>query len=73
LAKYIYESITDPKFTNNFVTDYVGNVKLKFSKENMNLVCEYKSVRNWTEVSENTRKFTNSSKLKEKLRHNKKL
>lgn len=64
LAKYIYESITDPKFTNNFVTDYVGNVKLKFSKENMNLVCEYKSVGNWTEVSENTRKIYKLIKAK---------
>jgi hypothetical protein len=64
LAKYIYESVTDPKFTNNLSTDYVGNVKLKFGKENMNLVCEYKSVGNWTEVSENTRKIYKLIKAK---------
>lgn len=64
LAKYIYASVTDPKFTNNLATDYVGNIKLKFSKENMNLVCEYKSVGNWTEVSENTRKIYNLIKAK---------
>ncbi|MGI9652572.1 hypothetical protein [Chryseobacterium sp. RLHN22] len=64
LAKYIYASVTDPKFINNLATDYVGNVKLKFSKENMNLVCEYKSVGNWTEVSENTRKIYKLIKAK---------
>ncbi len=57
LAKFIYSSVTTPKFTNKFVTDYVGNVKLKFSKINMSLVCEYQSVGNWNEVSENTKKI----------------
>lgn len=64
LAKYIYESVTDPKFTNKFATEYVGNVKLKFSKENMDLICEYKSVGDWTEVSENTRKIYKLIKAK---------
>lgn len=57
LAKYIYESVTNPKLTNILATDYVGNVKLKFDRENMNLICEYKSVGKWNEVSQNTKKI----------------
>jgi hypothetical protein len=57
LARYIYESVTNPKFTNILATDYVGNVKLKFDRENMNLICEYKSVGRWNEVSQNTKKI----------------
>lgn len=67
LAKYIYESVTNPKFTNVLATDYVGNVKLRFGKENMNLVCEYKSVGNWTEVSQNTRKIYELIKAKAEI------
>lgn len=67
LAKYIYESVTNPKFTNVLATDYVGNVKLMFGKENMNLVCEYKSVGNWTEVSQNTRKIYELIKVKAEI------
>lgn len=57
LAKFIYKSVTAPKFTNVFVTDYVGNVKLKFIKTNMSLVCEYQSIGNWSEVSDDTKKI----------------
>ncbi|KFF24137.1 hypothetical protein [Chryseobacterium vrystaatense] len=57
LSKYIYESVTQPKFTNVLATDYVGNVVLKLDTGNMNLVCEYYSVGDWTTVSENTKKI----------------
>jgi hypothetical protein len=64
LAKFIFRSVTAPKFTNAFATDYVGNVKLKFSKINMSLVCEYQSVGHWNEVSDNTRKIYDIIKSK---------
>lgn len=57
LGKYIYKSVTQPKFTNVLATDYVGNVVLRLGTGNMNLVCEYYSVGDWTEVSENTKKI----------------
>lgn len=57
LSKFIYQTITTPKFTNRLATGYVGNVKLSYKKENMNLTCEYKSVGDWTEVSQNTHKI----------------
>lgn len=55
LAKYIFTSVTKPKFTNILATDYVGNVSFTFSRINMNLVCEYQSVSDWTEVSDETK------------------
>lgn len=59
LSKYIYESVTQPKFTNVLATDYAGGVILRFDRENMNLMCEYNSVGDWTTVSENTEKIYN--------------
>lgn len=59
LSKYIYESVTQPKFTNVLATDYAGGVILRFDRENMNLTCEYNSVGDWTTVSENTEKIYN--------------
>lgn len=70
LGKYIYESVTQPKFTDIRATDYAGNVIFKFDKGNMNLVCEYNSVGDWTEVSENTQKIYNLISHKIKLSKN---
>lgn len=59
LSKYIFQSVTKPTFTNKLATDYVGNVSLKFGRENMSLICEYRSVGDWTEISEETLKIFN--------------
>ena len=57
LSKYIFQSITNPKFTDISATDYVGNVELNFEKHNMKLINKYFSVGDWSEVSENTKKI----------------
>ncbi len=67
LAKYIFESISNPKFTDILVSDYVGNVELTFAKSNMKLKCEYRSVGDWTEVSPNTNKIYSLLNSKVKL------
>ncbi|MFC6268217.1 hypothetical protein [Frigoriflavimonas asaccharolytica] len=59
LSKYIFQSVIKPSFTNTSATDYVGNVSLKFKRHNMNLICEYYSVGDWTEISEETKKIFN--------------
>lgn len=57
LAKYIYMSVTEPKFTNVLATDYVGNVMLKYDTGNTKLTCEYNSVGDWSVVSDVIRKI----------------
>ena len=66
LAKYIYESVTKPKFTNALATDYAGRVTLRYDTGNMKLTCEYDSVGDWSLVSEQTKKIYDmiSNKIK---------
>lgn len=66
LAKYIYESVTKPKFTNALATDYAGCVTLRYDTGNMKLTCEYDSVGDWSLVSEQTKKIYDmiSNKIK---------
>lgn len=57
LAKLIFESVTDPKFTNVLATDYAGSVILKYDTGNTKLICEYNSVGDWSSVSDITKKI----------------
>lgn len=57
LAKYIYQSVTNPKFTNVLATDYAGTVKFKYDTGTTKLTCEYNSVGDWSIVSSETRKI----------------
>ena len=57
LVKYIYNSVTNPKFSNVLATDYAGTVQLTLSTGTTKLVCEYHSVGDWSIVSDNTRKI----------------
>ena len=57
LAKYIYESVTEPKFTDILATDYAGSVSLKYNTGNVKLICEYNSVGDWSVVSDATKKI----------------
>jgi hypothetical protein len=57
LAKYIYESITEPKFTDILATEYAGSVSLKYNTGGAKLICEYNSVGDWSVVSDTTKKI----------------
>jgi len=57
LAKYIYQSVTNPTFTNILATDYAGSVKLKYDTGTTKLICEYNSVGDWSIVSNETMKI----------------
>ena len=57
LAKYIYECVTEPKFTNILATEYAGSVSLKYGTGNTKLICEYNSVGDWSVVSDTTKKI----------------
>ncbi|MCO4304994.1 hypothetical protein [Riemerella anatipestifer] len=57
LTKYIYESVTKPKFTNILATDHAGSVILKYDTGNTKLICEYHSVGDWSAVSDITKKI----------------
>ena len=57
LAKYIFESVTQPKFTNIIATEKAGSVILRYDTGNTKLICEYNSVGDWSAVSDVTRKI----------------
>lgn len=57
LAKFIFESVTKPKFTNTLATEYAGSVILKYNTGNTKLICEYNSVGDWSSVSDITKKI----------------
>lgn len=57
LAKYIYKSITEPKFKDILATEYAGSVSLKYNTGGTKLICEYNSVDDWSVVSDTTKKI----------------
>ncbi|GGG65895.1 hypothetical protein [Epilithonimonas arachidiradicis] len=57
LAKYIYESVTKPKFTSIIATEYSGSVSLNYDTGSLRLICEYNSTGNWSAVSDETKKI----------------
>lgn len=51
LAKYVYDALQHPVFTNRQVSCYAGNVYFRIKKGNTSLSCSYYSVGDWTNVS----------------------
>jgi hypothetical protein len=49
--------ITNPHFTDKNATDYAGHVLVKLIDRNTTVMCEYKSVGEWSEVSDLTKKI----------------
>lgn len=66
LFKYIYDIVTNPVYTEQFATCYVGNISIGFSIENTTQICKYNSVGNWTTISPSTKRLY--SLLRERTR-----
>lgn len=64
LYKFVKEVITKPVFTDRASTDYAGYVLIKLRNRNTTLICEYKSVGEWSSVSEQTKNIYNLLKPK---------
>lgn len=59
LFQNVYKLITKPTFTDKLASDYVGNVLIKLRDRNTTLMCEYKSVGDWSTVSNEAKKIYN--------------
>ena len=59
LYNNVFRLFTKPTFTNKSATCYVGNVLVKLKDRKTTLICEYKSVGNWSEVSSETKNIYN--------------
>jgi hypothetical protein len=57
LYKYVYKVITKPKFTDKAATDYAGYIMIKLKDRNTTIMCEYKSVGEWSTISPETEKI----------------
>ncbi|MDR7209662.1 hypothetical protein [Flavobacterium piscis] len=57
IYKYTYQIITKPVFTDKYVTCYGGYVLIKLRDRQTTLMCEYKSVGEWSTVSKETKKI----------------
>ena len=57
LAKYVYESVTNPKFTDVFATELAGSVIFIYNTGKTKLICENESVGDWSILSESTKKI----------------
>ncbi|NCI50926.1 hypothetical protein GWC95_13415 [Sediminibacterium roseum] len=64
LRIYTYDIITNPHFTDKNASDYAGYVLIKLTDRNTTLMCEYKSVGEWSEVSDLTKKIYSLLKAK---------
>ena len=66
LFKYIYDIVTNPVYTDQFTTCYVGNISIELSIGNTTQICKYNSVGNWTTISPSTKRLY--SLLRERTR-----
>ena len=57
LAKYVCESVTNPKFTDVFATELAGSVIFIYDTGKTKLICENESVGDWSILSESTKKI----------------
>jgi len=57
LYKYVFKLFTKPKFTDKSATDYAGYIMIKLKDRNTTLMCEYKSVGEWSSISPETEKI----------------
>lgn len=64
LYKFVKAVITKPVFTDRASTDYAGYVLIKLRDRHTTLMCEYKSVGEWSTVSEQTKNIYNLLKSK---------
>jgi hypothetical protein len=67
LFNYIYDIVTNPVYTDQFATCYVGNVSIGFSVGNTTLACKYSSIGNWTTISGSTKRLYNLLRMKTKI------
>lgn len=67
LKTWIKSYIVKPRFTDLNASDYVGNVELKYMDRNTTLTCQYSSVGDWNNGSENTAKIYNLLSSKTEL------
>lgn len=56
IYKYTYRIITKPVFTDKHATCYAGYVLIKLRDRQTTLMCEYKSVGEWSTVTNETKK-----------------
>lgn len=56
LISHIVNIISKPTITDIHATDYVGNVKFVLDRHNMKIICQYNSVGDWTELSNDTKR-----------------
>jgi hypothetical protein len=59
LFKNVYKLITKPTFTDKTASDYVGYILIKLKDRNTTLMCEYKSVGEWSTISPETKNIYN--------------
>lgn len=64
LCKYVKAVMTKPVFTDRASTDYAGYVLIKLRDRHTTLMCEYKSVGEWSTVSVQTKNIYNLLKSK---------
>lgn len=57
IYKYTYQVITKPVFTDKHATCYAGYVLIKLRDRQTTLMCEYKSVGEWSTVTNETKKI----------------
>lgn len=57
LFKYICDIVTNPVYTEQFATCYVGNISIGFRVDNTTRICKYNSVGNWTSISPSMNKL----------------
>lgn len=67
LFKYVYDIVTNPIYTEQFATCYVGNISIEFRIGNTTRICSYNSVGNWTTISPSTKRLYHLLKEKTKI------
>ena len=67
LFKYVYDIVSNPVYTDQYATCYVGNISISFSIGNTTQVCKYNSVGNWTTISLSTERLYHFLSKKTKI------
>lgn len=67
LFKYVYDIVSNPVYTDQFATCYVGNISISFSVGNTTQTCKYNSVGDWTMISPSIQSLYRLLKAKTKI------
>ncbi|MFV0470163.1 MAG: hypothetical protein ACK5MK_14710 [Dysgonomonas sp.] len=67
LFKYVYDIVSNPVYTDQYATCYVGNISISFSIGNTTQICKYNSVGNWTTISRSTERLYHLLSKKTKI------